>query len=378
MSHAITLNLGSATLKFASFSIAEERIDLQTRDSIAVAHGRAAAALLDEVVAHSGALSPPALIAHRIVHGGERADAEFLDASAVESLRALAPFASLHQGPALELVASAMERWPTARHVGVFDTTWHRGLPPRASTLPLSVKLRSLGLRRFGFHGIAFQSAFAKLCESQPSARDERVVLAHLGGGSSLCAMDRGRSVDTTMGLTPLDGVPMATRSGALDPGVVVYMQRELAMSAGEIERELSRHSGLAGIAERDGDVQAILASDTEPARLAIEVYALRVAQAVAAMATALGGIDHLVFSGGIGAHSSAVRGAIVEHLGWLGATIDAGANAANRERLDADDSRVRIWALNVDEEREMIRSAAALLGLPRAAQAQRVGDDGH
>jgi acetate kinase len=219
--------------------------------------------------------------------------------------------------------------------------------------------LRARGLRRYGFHGLAFQSAWRQLSAAEPAARRGRAVFAHLGGGASLCAVLDGRSVDTTMSLTPLDGLPMASRCGSLDPGVVLHLLREPGLSADAIEGELSLHSGLLGLSGTTGDMQRLLASDSAEARLAIDIFVHRTAQGVAAMATTLGGIDDLVFSGGIGSHAAPIRAAIAEQLAWTGLRLDVDANAAQALRIDAPGSAIRAWVVVVQEDQELAAAAA-------------------
>ena len=374
----VALNLGSATLKAALFLERDGLINIARAtvpgalvrvDEIGRDDGNEVqrySKVLDRLLSESDRWSAtaavsPAIVAHRIVHGGDRAGPVVLSPATLHDLAALAPLAPIHQGPALALARAAMAKWPEASHVAVFDTAWHRTLEPFAATLPLSAEIRARGVRRYGFHGIAFQSALAQLRRAQPDADEGRVVLAHLGGGSSLCAVTRGRSIDTTMGMTPLDGLPMATRSGSLDPGVVLYMQRTLGMTPDAVEDELSLRSGLLGISDVSGDMQTLLRSDRDSARLAVNVFVLRVAQGIAAMAATLGG-DDIVFSGGIGSHADPVREAIAARLRWIGVELDPAANARAAPRIDSPTSTVRVWVVVIDEERELASAAMTLL----------------
>jgi acetate kinase len=249
-------------------------------------------------------------VAHRIVHGGDRFEEPTLvDDEVVAALRELAELAPLHMTPALAALDDARRAVPDVPHVAVFDTAFHRTIPERASTYALPQRFRDRGIRRFGFHGLSVAWA----AEQMPVPR---LVVCHLGGGCSVTAVRDGESVDTTMGFTPLDGVPMGTRAGSVDPGALAYLLRR-GVTLDELERALERESGLVGLAGTN-DVAALLASDAPEAALALEIFCYRVAQAVAAMAAALGGVDAVVFTGGIGEHAAPVRDAIVEQLAFL------------------------------------------------------------
>jgi acetate kinase len=251
---------------------------------------------------------PADAVGHRVVHGGERLTEPCVIDERVEGeLRALVAVAPLHNAPALAAIERAREELPGVPQVAVFDTAFHRTIPPAASTYALPAHWREeWGVRRFGFHGISV----SWVAEQIPVPR---LVVCHLGGGCSVTAVLDGRSVDTTMGFTPLEGVPMATRSGSVDPGVLLYALRERGLSGTELEHALEHESGLAGLSGgRSGDVR-------EASALALDVFVHRVAGAVAAMAAALGGLDALAFTGGIGEHAGEVRERIVERVRFLG-----------------------------------------------------------
>jgi acetate kinase len=249
-------------------------------------------------------------VAHRIVHGGERfVDPVVVDDGVVDALQALVELAPLHMTPALRALESARRAIPEARHVAVFDTAFHRTLPLYASTYALPARWRDLGIRRFGFHGLSVSWAAERV-----EAR--RLVVCHLGGGCSITAVLDGRSVDTTMGFTPLDGVPMGSRPGSIDPGVPLYLLRH-GVTLDELSDGLEHESGLTGLAGT-GDVEHLLRDDSEQVRLALDVFTYRVAQAVSAMATALGGLDAIAFTGGIGENAAPIRDVIVQRLEFL------------------------------------------------------------
>jgi acetate kinase len=250
-------------------------------------------------------------VAHRIVHGGSRCrDPVLVDDAVVAELELLVELAPLHMRPALEALRQARERLPSVPHVAVFDTAFHATIPNEAATYALPARLRELGIRRYGFHGLSVQWAAEQV-------RVERLVVCHLGGGCSVTAVHDGKSIDTTMGFTPLEGVPMATRPGSVDPGALLYLLRH-HLSLDELDQLLEHESGLLGLSGLSGDVKQLLASDDANAELALRVFAYRVATAIGAMAVALGGLDALVFTAGIGEHAEAVRDAIRERLAFL------------------------------------------------------------
>jgi acetate kinase len=301
-------------------------------------------------------------VGHRIVHGGTRfREPVLLDDLVVAELEALVELAPLHNAPALDAVRDARATLPDIRHVAVFDTAFHASLPEEAFTYALPLRLRDeLGIRRFGFHGLSVQWA----AERVPVAR---LVVCHLGGGCSVTAVRDGRSVDTTMGLTPLEGVPMVTRSGSVDPGALLFLLRNGHVTLDELDHLLEHESGLLGLSGT-GDVAVLARSEDPAARLALEVFARRIAGAVAAMATALDGLDALVFTAGIGEHSAVVRELVCGRLGFLGVDLDSAANAAAESdaELALAGAAVRIVALRSREELVIARAARRLLSALR------------
>jgi len=255
---------------------------------------------------------PVTAVAHRVVHGGERfVEPTLVDDEVERQLRTLVELAPLHMRPALDALAETRVSLPSAAHVAVFDTAFHRTIPERARTYPRPPEWRARGLRRYGFHGLSVAWAAEEV-------RVPRLVVCHLGGGCSVTAVRDGASIDTTMGFTPLEGVPMGTRSGSVDPGALLYLLRH-AVTVDELEAGLEHDSGLRGLSGTS-DVAELLTSGDAASRRALEVFTYRVAQAVAAMATALGGIDALVFTGGIGEHAAPVREDVTRQVEFLGA----------------------------------------------------------
>jgi acetate kinase len=260
-------------------------------------------------------------VAHRVVHGGRRfRDPVLIDDDVERELAAVTELAPLHNTPALAAIRKARERLPDVPHVAVFDTAFHATIPDEAATYALPARVRDdWGIRRFGFHGLSVQWA----SERVPVAR---LVVCHLGGGCSVTAVREGRSVDTTMGFTPLEGVPMATRPGSVDPGALLYLLRH-HVELDDLDRLLEHESGLLGLSGVSGNVEELERSSNPAAGLALEVFAYRVAAAVGAMAVALDGLDALVFTAGIGEHSARVRARVCSRLGFLGLKLDAAAN---------------------------------------------------
>jgi acetate kinase len=336
-------------------------------------------------------------VAHRVVHGGARFYAPVLiDERVAEQIFALEPLAPLHNAPALRAIERARAALPHAPHVAVFDTAFHRTMPIAASTYALPQAWRErFGVHRYGFHGLSLAwcaervpQLLARSAEGQPSARPAeglRLVVCHLGGGCSVSAVRDGCSLDTTMGFSPLEGVPMATRSGSVDPGALLYLIREQRLSVAEVEHALNFDSGLSGLAgERtQGEmrrVEALAEEGEQAARLAIEVFCHRVAGAVAAMAVAAGGLDALVFTAGIGESSARVRAGICERLAFLGVGLDEqrnrtvataepkprrapGAGAGGDADVSAPNTAVRVLVVEAREELVAARAARALLG---------------
>lgn len=305
-------------------------------------------------------------VGHRVVHGGrDLVEPTLIDDAVRASIAELAHVAPLHNAPALAAIDAARRVLPARPHVAVFDTAFHATMPAEAATYAIPEKWREeWGIRRYGFHGLSVQWSTERTAQLV-GRRDLRLVVCHLGGGSSVTAVHGGRSVDTTMGFSPLEGVPMATRSGSLDPGAILYVQREHGLCADDVERVLNAESGLAGLSGgRDIRELEKAAPGDESAQLALQVYAYRIAAAVAAMGAALGGIDAVVFTAGVGEHSPTVRAAVCARLGFLGVELDHGLN--ERSKPDADlaqpGSDVRVLVISAREELVAARAVRTVL----------------
>lgn len=309
-------------------------------------------------------------VGHRVVHGGAGLVAPTaLTPEVVEQIEALTPLAPLHQPRAVAGIRAAQRALPEVPHVACFDTAFHRTLPEAARTYALPAAWRERwGLERFGFHGLSHAWAARRAVELVGDAPTRRIVTCHLGAGASLCAVLDGRSVDTTMGFTPLDGLVMVTRSGAVDPGLLLWLQTDVGLGAAEVRHGLERQSGLAGLSGTSGDVRDVLAARAggdAAAELALAVYGHRLRAGIAAMAAALEGIDVLVFTAGIGEHSVEVRSETAAGLGFLGVAIDERRNAALEHEGDvgADGAAVRTVVVAAREDLEIVRQVRAVVG---------------
>jgi acetate kinase len=298
-------------------------------------------------------------VAHRVVHGGTRfGDPVVVDTDVRAALEKVADLAPLHERKALAAIDDAMQALPDVPHVAVFDTAFHRTMPEEASTYALPARWRDeWGIRRYGFHGLSVQWAAEQV-------RVERLVVCHLGGGCSVSAVRDGRSVETTMGFSPLEGVPMGTRSGSIDAEIVLHLLRTGKLGVEEIERALESESGLLGLSGESTHVDELERSATPAAKLALAVFGHRLAAAVASMAAALGGIDALVFTAGIGEGSAAVRADICRRLGFLGVELDQAANEGAVPDVDVSPpgAAVRVVVLHAQEDVVAARAARALL----------------
>lgn len=300
---------------------------------------------------------------HRIVHGGpDYSGPVALTGDVTAKLEALTPLAPLHQPRCLAPVRTLAAIRPSLTQIACFDTAFHHGLAPPASRFAIPRRFEERGVRRYGFHGLSFEYVARRLAEIAPELAAKRVVIAHLGNGASLCALRHGLSVDTTMGLTPLDGLVMGTRCGTIDPGVLLYLQQHEKMSIEDVQHLLYHESGLIGVSGLSADMRTLLASGTEAAREAVELFTFRAAREIAMMATTLEGLDGLVFTGGIGEHAKEIRSAIGARLGWLGVRVDATANKAARERISGSDSAIDVLVIPTNEELAIARHCAALI----------------
>jgi len=350
---------GRLRLEQAAGPTAEET--LQFRDAGASLFEAALAAVLDRAV--TAAAGRIVAVGHRIVHGGGRFSAPVVvTPDVLEVLAGFAALAPLHQPHNVAGVRAAIARLPAAVQIACFDTAFHHTCPPEAMRFAIPRRWHDAGIRRYGFHGLSYESVVSRLSEVT-GGLPERAIIAHLGAGASLCGLRSGRSVATTMGFTPLDGLVMATRCGSIDPGAVLHLINAAGLSAVEVDRMLTRESGLAGVSERSGDMRVLLGSDDPRAAEAVELFCYRAARETGSLAAALEGLDTLVFTAGIGEHSAVIRERICRRLGWLGLDLDAAANARHGPRITTLDSRVAAWVIPTDEEAVIAAHAQRVAG---------------
>lgn len=336
-------------------------------DPAAAADGEAAQAVLSGwIVARLG--GPPLAVGHRVVHGGpDLAAPALVDDALLAKLDALSSLAPLHQPNNLAPIRAIRARRPDLPQVACFDTAFHRGHSAVAERFALPEYLYEQGVRRYGFHGLSYEYIATQLPAVAPELARGRTVVMHLGSGVSACAIHAGRSIESTMGFTALDGLPMGTRPGQLDPGVVLYLA-ERGMSPADIRLLLYHECGLKGLSGISNDVRDLLASDDPRAKLALDYFAWRTAQAVTALGTALGGLDGIVFTAGIGENAAPVRAAICARLAWIGLALDETANAAHGPRISTADSKVAAWVIPTNEERMIAQHTLAVLRKQRKA----------
>ena len=302
-------------------------------------------------------------VGHRVVHGGlEYTRPVRVDARIVAALEKYAPLAPLHQPHNLTPIKALLERLPQLPQVACFDTAFHRTQPPVAQAFALPKSITDRGVIRYGFHGISYEYIAGTLPEHDRKMAGGKVVVLHLGNGSSMCAMDNGRSVASTMGFTAADGLPMGTRCGNLDPGVVLYLMDELKMNTRAVEKLIYQQSGLLGVSGISSDMRMLLASSEPGARAAIDLYVYRIGRELGSLAAALGGLDAIVFTAGIGENSAVLRGRACRDATWLGVELDAAANERNATLISTGASRVSAWVIPTNEELMIARHTQKLL----------------
>jgi acetate kinase len=381
----LALNSGSSSLKFGLYRVGAARTEtLLSGEAAAIgdtganfaARGARGKVLVSEAAAipdqrdaiirvgrllADAKMPAPAAIGHRIVHGGPKLRRHCLiDDAVLRQLEAAAAFAPLHTPPALSVIRFAREHFPEVPQVACFDTTFHAGLPEVARVLPVPKEFQSEGIQRYGFHGLSCESIMRQLGDDPP----ERAVIAHLGNGASITAVKRGKSIDTSMGLTPTGGVIMGTRSGDLDPGVLVYLMREKKFDAAMLEELVDHRSGLLGISGIGGDMRRLheAASSNADARLAVEMFCYSARKEVAAMIAVLGGMDLLVFTGGIGENDAKVRAAICAGLSWIGVGLDEARNRSAADPISDPKSRCAVRVLASQEDEQIARHTSQLI----------------
>jgi acetate kinase len=305
----------------------------------------------------------PVAVGHRILHGGTRlAHAAILNGAVLDYLQSLCPLAPLQQPYNLAAVRAIAKTDPSLPQVACFETAFHRDQPAVAQRFALPRDLHDAGVRRYGFYGLSFDYVASALRERDLAVAQGRVVVAHLGSGCSLCAMRDGKSIESTTGFTPLDGLPMGTRCGALDPGVILFLQREYGISIDNIEKLLYRQGGLLGVSGISNDMRELLSSRDTRADEALDLFVYRIGRELGAMVAALGGLDGLVFTAGIGEHAPEIRRRVCEKASWLGLALDPTANERGAGRISTAKSHVSVWVIPADEERTIVRQTIKVL----------------
>jgi acetate kinase len=384
------LNAGSSSIKFSLFEDQAEGLTVRLRgqiESIGAAprltvrdangqrlHERqwspadapdhaAALEFLTEYLQSQLRNAPLLGVGHRVVHGGLRySDPVRVNANVLAELEALQPLAPLHQPHNLAPIRLLLAARPDLPQVACFDTAFHRGNPEIAQMFALPYALHQQGIRRYGFHGLSYEYVAGALAQLDEDAALGRTVVLHLGNGCSMCALDGGRSVATTMGFTAVDGLMMGTRSGALDPGVVLYLLGEGGRSTAEVEQLLYGESGLLGVSGLASDMRTLLASDEPRAALAVDLFNYRIRRELGALVAVLGGLDALVFTGGIGENAVAIRERVCRDAAWIGVELDEAANREGRGRISRVGSRVAVWIVPTDEELMIARHTQRLI----------------
>ncbi len=386
----VVLNAGSSSVKFSLFLERGGELELDVRGQVEgmgtaprfVAKGRDGAVRAEHrwpegtKLAHDaalrhlveflkGELADDRLVAvgHRVAHGGLEFTAPVrVDAAVIGRLEQLVPLAPLHQPHNLAAARALLAVLPQLPQVACFDTSFHRSMPDVAQRFALPAELHDAGVRRYGFHGLSYEYIASRLAAYDGPAAAGKTVVFHLGNGSSGCAMEGCRSVATTMGFTGVEGLPMGTRSGALDPGVLLFLMDQRKMGAREIERLIYTQSGLLGLSGLSSDMRTLLASGDPRAKLAVDVYCYRIRRELGSLAAALGGLDALVFTGGIGENAREIRERVCRDAAWLGVEIDPAANDRNGPCITAARSRVSGWTIPTDEELVIARHTRRLL----------------
>jgi acetate kinase len=392
----LVVNAGSSSIKFASFACAAAGVTPLLRGRVEglgaaprfVVHDGAGGLAAerswpdggldhDAALAHllafldeRGDTDRLAGVGHRIVHGGVAfARPVRIDTEVLSALERLVPLAPLHQPHNLAPIRALRARLPELPQVACFDTAFHRSNPDLVQRYALPASLHEAGIRRYGFHGLSFEYIAAALPAHDPRAARGRSVVLHLGNGASLCALQAGVSVASSMGFSTLDGLPMGTRCGALDPGVLLYLMDEHGFDARALEHLLYHEAGLLGMSGVAGDVRALLASDAPGAAVALDVFVYRTGREIGSLAAALGGLDALVFTAGIGEHSAEIRARVCRAAHWLGLELDEAANARGGPLISTEGSAVSAWVLPTDEEtmiaRHTLRVLGAVSGIP-------------
>ena len=388
----VVLNAGSSSIKFSLFLARGADLELDVRGQIEgiytaprfVAKGRDGATRSEKSWSEGTKLGHDASlrhlldflkqeladdrlvgVGHRVVHGAlDYREPVRLDATVLAKLEKFIPLAPLHQPHNLAPIRALLGAAPGLPQVACFDTSFHRTNPEIAQRFAIPSELHDAGVRRYGFHGLSYEYIASVLPQHDAAAAAGRAIVLHLGNGASMCAIEGGKSVASTMGFTAVEGLPMGTRTGALDPGVILYLMDERGMDARAVEKLIYNQSGLLGVSGISSDMRTLLASDDPRAKLAIDLYCYRIRREMGSLAAALGGLDALVFTAGIGENSAEIRARVSRDAAWLGVALDSAANAKGGPRISAAGSRVAAWTIPTNEELMIARHTRRVLGV--------------
>lgn len=392
----LTINAGSSSIKFAAFDyhgsdpgllaqgqidgiggravfsaqiIGDQSTEYELDDSHGKVDHKAATRQILDWLRETERNAHIVAVGHRVVHGGpDYAEPVVIDRAVMDDLRALTSLAPLHQPHNIAGIEAALEAFPDARQVACFDTAFHRTHDLIADTFALPRQFYDEGVRRYGFHGLSYEYIARRMRVIAPELASGRMIVAHLGNGASMCAIKDGRSVTSTMGFTALDGLPMGTRCGQLDPGVILYLMAEKKMNAEEISDLLYRQSGLKGLSGISNDMRELGASDAPSAKYAIDYFVHSIKRGVGDLAASLGGLDAIIFTAGIGEKAWPVREAVLRDLSWIGVQLDQDANRQNAQLISHSQSPVAVFVLPTDEERMIAGHTLNVAGLVRDA----------
>jgi acetate kinase len=396
MERIAVLNAGSSSIKFALFegedllfkgqieqigvaprlTVKDDRGDLVAENewgASEVDHASGTKIILETAIGLLGG-KHVAGVGHRVVHGGTQFAAPTVVTEAVVArLRTLCPLAPLHQPHNLAPIEAIRKAAPRLPQVACFDTAFHHRQPALAQIFAIPRDLTESGVRKYGFHGLSYEFVAGRLRELDPKLASGRVIVAHLGNGASICAMENGRSVATTMGFTAVDGLVMGTRCGSIDPGVLIYLMDEHRMDARALETLVYKKSGLLGVSGISSDMRTLRESSDPRAREATDLFVYRIVREIGSLAAALGGVDGIVFTGGIGQNDAATRREVLAGCAWLGAELDEAVNDGAEGRIDGATSRLPVWVIPTDEERIIARHTAALLGASASSEDEKI-----
>jgi acetate kinase len=340
-----------------------QRRELTDQPVAAGDHDGAMVAIHNWFASHVGSKAVFCGVGHRVVHGGTAfSEPVLIDARVIAELEALVPLAPLHQPHHIAAIRAVAATAPAVPQVACFDTAFHRTQPRRAQEFALPRESTEKGIRRYGFHGLSYEYIVSVLPQIAPDNARGKLIVAHLGNGASLCAIEDGRSIATTMGFTPVDGLVMGTRTGALDPGVILYLLQHERLDAPAIEKLLYEQSGLLGVSGLSSDMRTLLASRLPAAKEAVDLFVYRIGRELGSAAAALGGLDALIFTGGIGEHAAEIRARVCRDARWLGVALDEAANTVRGPRISSRGSRVSAWVIPTDENLMVARHTRRLL----------------